>query len=609
MANSTIMKTTVNKNEKIRNNNNPFLNTKKQAPFFSIQPKLKIGSPDDKYEQEADQIADMVVQNTNDDKVFIGNSSFFASQNHSDKTREKPIAETFSPLAQRQKEEEELQMNRIQRQEEEEELQMQPMEDEKLQLQTEEEEIQMSAENVADVGSLIESGINGSSGNGNKMDEATRIQMEAGFGTNFGNVNIHTDSAAIQMSRQLHAHAFTHGNDIFFNKGKYSPETSEGKRLLAHELAHTLQQNNTIQKADYIQRTDNLVQLTPEEDFLHTSDIQLMQCVNSFNALYHQSSDYSLGARQIGDAVRTKFLNEAEKYETAYTLYSNTIAAARREAQNQNQWIGIIVGIGVGIGAGVLTAFLLPATASAAVTLTLGDALVAAGAATGQGIVGAGLTSVVSDAISVPGSDLSPSGLSPSIMRLNVWIKAAQIYREGLAQVETQQRLHRLSLMSAETRRQIQQRLHGEDTRLSIAEIRNVVPILYRTRTNLFSANDMYQQKLNQQSTILQQINQYVGPNSGEMEKGIWILWINDIDVADSDILDLDAIEDHLENIRVIGPGSILGVDFGIWTTRTDEVNAIFASIRHAGRIRRLFNNLQTGSIAVVTSPTPFSSS
>jgi hypothetical protein len=219
----------------------------------------------------------MVVQNFNDDKTFFGNSSFFTGLNHSDKTQKKPLSSTISPLAQRQEEEEELQMKDIQRLEEEEELQIQPMEEESVQLQTEEEEIRMSAKNDGHGLSLIESDITGNLGNGNKMDQTTRTDMEAGFGTDFGNVNIHTDSAAIQMSRHLHAHAFTHGNDIFFNKGKYSPRTDDGKHLLAHELTHTLQQASpgpSIQKnGDQESNLDRLNEMldrwnVPEEEVI-----------------------------------------------------------------------------------------------------------------------------------------------------------------------------------------------------------------------------------------------------------------------------------------------------------------------------------------------------
>ena len=63
------------------------------------------------------------------------------------------------------------------------------------------------------------------------------------MGYNFSNVRVHTCDSAVQMNQQLGAQAFTYRNNVFFNKGKFSPESSEGKKLLAHELTHVVQQN------------------------------------------------------------------------------------------------------------------------------------------------------------------------------------------------------------------------------------------------------------------------------------------------------------------------------------------------------------------------------
>jgi hypothetical protein len=88
--------------------------------------------------------------------------------------------------------------------------------------------------------------INSSRGGGNRMSENTLNFMESRFNTGFSGVKIHTDSNAVQMSRELNAQAFTVGNDIYFNEGKYSPESASGKHLLAHELTHTVQQSEGI---------------------------------------------------------------------------------------------------------------------------------------------------------------------------------------------------------------------------------------------------------------------------------------------------------------------------------------------------------------------------
>jgi hypothetical protein len=620
------MKTKIEKTKSSNRGSSPFFNSKNSSGFFGVQPKLKVGQPGDKYEVEADRVAEEVVSYQPD------NQPFFAAP-QTQLIQQKPIAERITPLVQLQEEEEEelqpkLLDTTVQRQEEEEEeLQMQSEDEEEEMLQTqlieeEEEMLQPSADSPLKSSlSATEQKLNSSKTSGKPLGVETRKEMERSFGVDFSGIKVHTDSTAVQLNKELGAQAFTSENNIYFNEGKYNPQSQGGKRLLAHELTHTVQQGgktaskykqNNINKNKRFaaQNTNNTIQLTPDEDFLNTSDIQLMQCVTSFDNLYQLSSNYSIGSRQIGDAVRAKYLAEAAKYTTAYTSYSSVIRAARQEAQNQNQWIGIIAGITTGIALGLLAAWVLPVTATAgAFTITLGEAGTAFASAAGQAGVGTLMTSGVTSALSVVGGDLQPSGLAPEIIRTNIWRKAAEIYREGLQQVAIQQRLHWFALQASDVRRQVQQRLNGRNTTLSMPQLYNIVPVLYNLRTTLFPAGNIYQHRLNQQNSINSQLNRVSNVTSNEMEKGIWILWINSLDLADSDLLDLDAIENHLQSIGIIGTNSILGVDFGSWTSKADEVNAIIASISHAGRIRTLFEHLQTAGVNVEVSPTPFSSS
>ncbi len=66
--------------------------------------------------------------------------------------------------------------------------------------------------------------------------------MEPRFGHDFSGVRVHTDSRAAESARAVNAHAYTVGNDIVFAPGKYQPDAHSGRELLAHELAHTVQQ-------------------------------------------------------------------------------------------------------------------------------------------------------------------------------------------------------------------------------------------------------------------------------------------------------------------------------------------------------------------------------
>lgn len=116
----------------------------------------------------------------------------------------------------------------------------------------EKEEIQTKASTTSGSNpSQVEPNLKASRGGGSPLSTEVNEQMSSGFGTDFSNVRIHTDSSAVQMSQDLGAHAFTSGSDIYFNEGKYDPESKEGKHLLAHELTHTVQQgatDNSIQR-------------------------------------------------------------------------------------------------------------------------------------------------------------------------------------------------------------------------------------------------------------------------------------------------------------------------------------------------------------------------
>jgi hypothetical protein len=164
----------------------------------------------------------------------------------------------MAPAVQRQEEEEELQMApAVQRQEEEEELQMAPA----VQRQEEEEELQMAPavqrqEEVqtkpvprdrSDGGfrasTSLEQRLAAQRGSGGALPNGTRSFMESRFGASFGDVRVHTGSEAAGLNKDLRSKAFTHGKDIYFGTGKFDPGTGAGKRLLAHELTHVVQQS------------------------------------------------------------------------------------------------------------------------------------------------------------------------------------------------------------------------------------------------------------------------------------------------------------------------------------------------------------------------------
>ena len=187
-----------------------------------IQAKLKIGQPGDKYERQADAVADRVMRMSDTDTMQM-----------------QPLEE---------EEEEALQTKiRMQPLEEQEEETAQP----KLRMQPLEEEEMMQAKAKTGGGYAspeVTNRINSTKGNGRPLSSQTNQFMNKAFGANFSDVKIHTGNHATQMNQVLGARAFTHDNNIYFNDGEYKPKSTNGKRLLAHELTHTIQQKNILNK-------------------------------------------------------------------------------------------------------------------------------------------------------------------------------------------------------------------------------------------------------------------------------------------------------------------------------------------------------------------------
>jgi hypothetical protein len=82
------------------------------------------------------------------------------------------------------------------------------------------------------------------SGGGRPLEHPVRQVMERGFGHDFGAVRVHSDARATQSARSVDAHAYTVGDDVVFQGDLYRPETAAGRRMLAHELAHVVQQRS-----------------------------------------------------------------------------------------------------------------------------------------------------------------------------------------------------------------------------------------------------------------------------------------------------------------------------------------------------------------------------
>ncbi len=223
-----------------------FSNTKEGAGAKSgnnsfFQAKLSVGQPNDKYKQEADAVANKVVDAHSANTNVVQKKDISSVQRYATPLED----EKFATNDERIKHDKEVQ--------EKPELQTKCAECEKED-KDKKAPVQMKSGSEGSTASPhLSARIEGKSGKGNILPRKTLTEMSRAFHADFSNVNIHTDSDAVSMNRELQAQAFTHGNDIYFNDGKFNPETTDGKRLLAHELTHVLQQGYAASEG--IQRT------------------------------------------------------------------------------------------------------------------------------------------------------------------------------------------------------------------------------------------------------------------------------------------------------------------------------------------------------------------
>jgi hypothetical protein len=198
----------------------------------AIQPKLKVGPPDDAYEREADAVAARVMADT---APQVG-----AAPGHVQRAcaacEEEALA-TPSDEIQRQPAEEEDE--EVQKKALPDSLQGQPMEEE------EEEPVQAKqAESGFAPGSAVAARAPGLGGPGQPLQGPVRSFFEPRFGADFSDVRVHTGPPAAAAARALRARAFTSGRDVVFGEGEYAPGSRAGAELLAHELVHVIQQRN-----------------------------------------------------------------------------------------------------------------------------------------------------------------------------------------------------------------------------------------------------------------------------------------------------------------------------------------------------------------------------
>ncbi len=181
----------------------PVADIVRTARNAGVQAKLKLSQPADRHEREADKVADQVVAGGQKATAWAAGLS--------------PVGDQTQRMCEGSEEEEEhLQRKRNQ------------------------------AGDGPAAGGAVSSPLAGLSGPGKSLSNGDRGFFESRMGADFSGVRIHTGSDADRMARSINARAFTYRNHIGFAAGEYNTTGSDGRHLVAHELAHVLQQSAGI---------------------------------------------------------------------------------------------------------------------------------------------------------------------------------------------------------------------------------------------------------------------------------------------------------------------------------------------------------------------------
>lgn len=358
--------------------------------FFSpaIQPKLTVSSPDDPQEKEADRMADKVMRMTEqvsaqpgqekEEKLQKKESPDNKEEETIQKQEEELQTKPESLVLQRKCagcEQEEKQVQRKEADKENEEIHAkhfgipviqravfaseeaaveEPVAKENRAIQRKKyalhhsDIIQMSGRGPPAGIMHFENNLSSSKGRGAPMPRSTQQFMESRFGADFGGVRIHTGSYAENLSSSIQAQAFTHGNDIYFNTGKYAPNTEAGGTLLAHELTHTIQQgaSKTLSPPQTVSpslQRKNIVQRVPAGPVPQlTSAVEKAKSKEGkVNAGKEGPDGYREGWQDLVDFFKTTF--GADKIIGGASGTTVTGAVAEQDIKKKRTTTGMIV--------------------------------------------------------------------------------------------------------------------------------------------------------------------------------------------------------------------------------------------------------------------------
>jgi hypothetical protein len=483
-------------------------------------------------------------------------------------------------------------------------------------------------------------------GNGRALPAETRIMLTQALGMELGDVRLHTDLTADRLARTVGAVAFTSGQDIFFKRGAYDRSSRDGLHLLAHEVTHTAQhaaglvnhsaasagitvssptdglERAADETADYV--VNHMVELQPAiryddgrserpavvqqavkpevlrqettpaptpaptpsrptPEYFARSDVE--KILGRTKSRFVQIASYVDEAPQVIGKVKHQLSVVSSRYQHAYNEYAETIRRAREDARREEEIINTVIAIGVGVLVGVAPEFL--GFAEAIDELSLGWRLAAEGVK--EGVKEAGAHGIEASGISkVKGTELEPGGLDPRVLDLEISRGLEKAYQGVVKVAGLEPPLFFMHGAAEYALAEIRAQVSGAPAEMTQSNLSDLVAALIQADYGLQTMDTIIPKAIDQLHELQQRVLKAPYYDADRMEQDIWIIWMSDISYEDSGVLDRDAIEDHLLDIHVLGPGdSRLGVDFGWWTTKDDEIKAIRAARKELTNINR----------------------
>lgn len=199
-----------------------------KAPGY-LQAKMKVSQPGDAHEQQADQVAERVSRAAKPDTPVTG----------ADKAIQRATLQPGEDLGDQQQ----TLSRKPDQTKPESTLSKKPQNN--LAKKADTQSLQAKGD-VPQIDQATEERINSLRGNGEPLPEAVKNDMQQQLQADFSAVRIHNSGEAAALAAGINARAFTVGNDIFFATGEYAPDSAEGRKLLAHELTHVVQQSDGI---------------------------------------------------------------------------------------------------------------------------------------------------------------------------------------------------------------------------------------------------------------------------------------------------------------------------------------------------------------------------